>query len=880
MTPNAKRPGPAMDPAAPTPHENTTHPTADRLAETEASGPYAAAADPIRASGIGDPLPVPYGKKTPPPAGFTGANGVRPSGADIEEWRARQGGDNVAIRLAPDVVGIDRDDHKNGHAADTIKQLEEAGGPLPPTVRVTARVGECEVSGAYLYRLPERADQSLLSDPGPGVELIRHGYRYQVGPPSLHPDGMTYEYVYPDGTRTTTPPRAKDLPVLTEGHVEHLTAKPEREDSGPRQSVSTEELEAALEELPNLRTRLTTYLPDEATWRGEVQPIARLAKDARIDGEGWEKGRGRRAGLLPEVCVRALQLDATAKALGRPEVYVEALLDEFAQADAALGDRTKDGKTRRRYAADKIAASHPEAARRGPAMPRDAIAKERAKGQPSAARDADSGAVVTDGDADSGAQNPPEMGVVTDVTDVALPQGRSVEGAEVLAEVESFVRRFCVLPDESAYVAVALWIAHTHFMDHMDTTGRLACLSPEPSSGKTRVLEVCDVLCHNPLLALDLSMSAFFRIVDDNRPTILLDEVDAIFTGKAKSEGTEDLRRVINNGYRVGAVVQRVGGQNRDQVQSFTVFAPVAMAGLGNLPDTLMSRSIVLQMKRRTPSEPVEPWRDRIHRLEGAEVQAHLAAWAAQVERMDYPELPEGVHDRDADVWEPLLMVAEAAGADWPERAAAACQWFVRNKPASTVSLGVRLLVDLRSVWPEGHAAMTTVDILTALARLDDAPWADLYGEGLSSRKLAKLLSDFGASPRDVRTPWGRGKGYRREDLWDAWTRYAPDPETTEPVEHTFDQEEESGETSTPPLEKRDIRDNRDNPSIPGISQAPIRVTIRDTDADPRQAAPAGLDGPTQTDGPPCPSCQGPVSGLRAAAGLACIACYRAEAAS
>lgn len=878
MTPqNDERPGPAQDPAASTTHDESQ---SQDTATVAARRPFAEQAEAIRASGIGDPLPVPHGKKTPPPSGFTGASGVRPSGADHAEWTAHQGGDNVAIRLAPDVVGVDRDDHKNENASSTIAALEAAGGPLPPTVRVTARADVDPVSGTPLFRLPEGADQSLLGDPGPGVELIRHGYRYLMSPPSRHPEGMTYEFVWPDGTRTTTPPHRDELPVLTDGHVEHLSVKTDREDSGPRQSVSTEELEAALKELPTLRRRLPTYLPGEITWRGEVQPIARLAKGARIDGESWEKGRGRRAGLLPEVCVRALQLDATAKALGRPEVYVEALLDEFAQADAAIGDRTKDGRTRRRYAADKVASSHPEAARRSPAMPRGAITEERAKVRLSAARDADSSAVVTDGDADSGAQNPPEMGVVTDVTDVALPQGRSVEGTEVLAEVESFVRRFCVLPHESAYVAVTLWIAHTHFMDHMDTTGRLACLSPEPSSGKTRVLEVCDVLCHNPLLALDMSMSAFFRIVDDNRPTILLDEVDAIFTGKAKSEGTEDLRRVINNGYRVGAVVQRVGGQNRDQVQSFTVFAPVAMAGLGNLPDTLMSRSIVLQMKRRTPSEPVEPWRDRIHRLEGAEVQALLATWAGQVERMDYPELPEGVHDRDADVWEPLLMVAEAAGADWPGRAAAACQWFVRNKPASTVSLGVRLLVDLRSVWPEGHAAMTTVDILTALARLDDAPWADLYGEGLSPRKLAKLLSDFGASPRDVRTPWARGKGYRREDLWDAWARYAPDSETTEPVEHTFDQEEESGETSTPPLEKRDIRDNRDNPSIPGISQAPIRVTIRDNRADPRQAAPAGLDGPTQADGPPCPSCQGPISGLRAAAGLACISCYRAEAAS
>lgn len=348
-------------------------------------------------------------------------------------------------------------------------------------------------------------------------------------------------------------------------------------------------------------------------------------------------------------------------------------------------------------------------------------------------------------------------------------------GAVILNDTERFLRRFCVLPTEHAYVAVVLWAAHTHFIDQIETTGRLACLSPEPGSGKTRVLEVLDVLCANPLMALDISMSAFFRIVEDRRPTILLDEVDAIFTGKAKAEGTEDMRRVINNGYRTGAVVQRVGGPNRDQVQDFRVFTPVAMAGLGNLPDTLMTRSVIIRMKRRGPGEKVEPYRDRLHRPVGNELQRQLAAWAEVVGEMPYPELPEGVEDRDADVWEPLIMVADAAGGDWPARARDACVRFIAEKPESSVSLGVRLLADLRRVWPDGDAALSTNEILERLDGIEEAPWADLYGEGLKPRKLAQLLSEYGIGSKSVRT--GNGdvrRGYRREDLWDSWQRYAP----------------------------------------------------------------------------------------------------------
>ena len=53
--------------------------------------------------------------------------------------------------------------------------------------------------------------------------------------------------------------------------------------------------------------------------------------------------------------------------------------------------------------------------------------------------------------------------------------------------VENFIRRFVSYPSEHACVAHALWIAHCHFMDELwDTTPRLAFMSAEKASGKTR----------------------------------------------------------------------------------------------------------------------------------------------------------------------------------------------------------------------------------------------------------------------------------------------------------------------------------------------------------------------------------------------------------
>lgn len=70
-----------------------------------------------------------------------------------------------------------------------------------------------------------------------------------------------------------------------------------------------------------------------------------------------------------------------------------------------------------------------------------------------------------------------------------------IDGAALLNEVEQFHRRFNVFPREAAYVAVALWDAHAHLLDAFDSTPRLAFLSPEPGSGKSRALEVVETPC-------------------------------------------------------------------------------------------------------------------------------------------------------------------------------------------------------------------------------------------------------------------------------------------------------------------------------------------------------------------------------------------------
>ncbi len=93
-------------------------------------------------------------------------------------------------------------------------------------------------------------------------------------------------------------------------------------------------------------------------------------------------------------------------------------------------------------------------------------------------------------------------------------------GARVLDRVYHYLGRFVSYPNEASHVAHAVWIIHTHAMHLWDTTPRLACLSPEKGSGKTRVMEVTEQLVPDPVLCVNATANYLFRKVasEDARP--------------------------------------------------------------------------------------------------------------------------------------------------------------------------------------------------------------------------------------------------------------------------------------------------------------------------------------------------------------------------
>jgi putative DNA primase/helicase len=133
-------------------------------------------------------------------------------------------------------------------------------------------------------------------------------------------------------------------------------------------------------------------------------------------------------------------------------------------------------------------------------------------------------------------------------------------------------------------------------------------------------------------------------------------------------------------------------------------------------------------------------------------IREALARWsqtAIPVLRDARPELPDVLGDRAADVWEPLLAIADLAGGPWPDRARRAAKALVGE--ASDEDIRVELLHDIHTLFIESEpntAFIASGDLVTKLCGLEDRPWASWRnGKALSGHGRARLLKPFGVVP-------------------------------------------------------------------------------------------------------------------------------------
>ncbi len=346
------------------------------------------------------------------------------------------------------------------------------------------------------------------------------------------------------------------------------------------------------------------------------------------------------------------------------------------------------------------------------------------------------------------------------------PWPEPVNGAEVLDEVVCMIRRYVVLSEDVA-AAVALWVAGSYAFDSFYIFPRLLLTAPTRGAGKSTLLDVIEQLVNRPLSAANITAGAMFRTIDAVRPTLLLDEADTYVVEN------ESLRNVIDSGHkRNGTTIRSVESGSRGDYwpRSFSTFCPLALACIGRLHGTIEDRSIIIGLQRRRQDEQVESFRgDRVEPLN--ELACKLARFikdaGAELAKAD-PMMPDGIYNREADNWRPLLSVSDCAGGIWPEIARqVAARMNAENDREDKLET---LLSDIRDAFDASYAeALPSNELVATLKDREDR----LYDEQkLTTHKLAARLKKLKIKPGSV---WIDGKsirGYVRSKFADSFTRY------------------------------------------------------------------------------------------------------------
>jgi hypothetical protein len=333
---------------------------------------------------------------------------------------------------------------------------------------------------------------------------------------------------------------------------------------------------------------------------------------------------------------------------------------------------------------------------------------------------------------------------------------------------------------------LALWTVHTYAWQLREVTTYVGVSSPEKRCGKTTLLGVLSKLAHRPVAAANISPPALFRVIEESEPTLLIDEADTFL------QGNEELRGILNAGYsRETAYVVRVANnyqvdESQDEEEPkedpydieglpasevmecrdgtlrriprkdgstecrpteprttrlarFSCWCPKVMAAIGRLPETLADRCILVRTQRKTAREECE----RLKVLEGSVLRRKCTRFVKDHEgeiSVARPEVPKGLNDRAADIWEPLLALADLAGGEWPRLAREAAQGL-HGAGTESNAMGVLLI----HIWvlfdKSGAERMFSRDLVAGLNEYGLRPWAEgLKGEFVDEVWLAKQL--------------------------------------------------------------------------------------------------------------------------------------------
>jgi hypothetical protein len=228
---------------------------------------------------------------------------------------------------------------------------------------------------------------------------------------------------------------------------------------------------------------------------------------------------------------------------------------------------------------------------------------------------------------------------------------------ELYIAVKTAFETYIEFEDFSVYDFLTLWTIGTYFF-HLFNAYPYLYIGGTKQSGKTKLLTLLSLLCHNAIFSNNLSTASAFRLIQSGRCTLLMDETEKLIN----PERELDFRNMLYAGYKKGAVVYRT---HKDTLkpEPFEVYSPKALANIRGIEDVLEDRCIPIIMKRgKNPKivnnevpldSPVwQQIRDMLYIF-------YLSHFNELGELNVYSELyGEALKQRELELWHPILTLA------------------------------------------------------------------------------------------------------------------------------------------------------------------------------------------------------------------------------
>lgn len=346
---------------------------------------------------------------------------------------------------------------------------------------------------------------------------------------------------------------------------------------------------------------------------------------------------------------------------------------------------------------------------------------------------------------------------------------QSVDMEIVADEMARRIKMYCVLTDHEVD-AIVLWLISSYLINSFRIFPKLALISPEKRCGKTTSMEVIESMSKDGLLVSNMSPAAIYRITGLLQPTLLIDEADTFV-----KNGDPQLVGLVNSSHnKRGATVIRCDGDDYS-AKAHSTWMPMVLASIGDLPPTIMDRSIVVSLRRKNQSERVERLPEDLFDL-CCPLRRKIFRWCLDNQtalKNNSIEPPDMGNDRAGDNWLPLFSVAHEIGGAWIGRCDAAYKCLTETPE---LELPTQLLADIREVWVgRKEQRISSESLVNTLCKDSTKPWpACNNGKKLTPNFVANLLKPYGIKPNTHRFNDGTKRGYERHQFAEAFDRYLP----------------------------------------------------------------------------------------------------------